>query len=434
MAFIEKTDLSVINIKLTTKGRELLSRGQLKFRKYALGDSEINYRIVKEKKEYLRKLKEDEVDFLEEENIGESEVYKNLNNFGKIMKPMDLNPKITSFVRRIEAAGDKNNLPIMPSYKHKVINLREPIGYFSVDEEGAYSLNNIGDLIIGSGSISGSGKQISVSGTSFPEGTIILAKNNSGNSININSPSQILLYRVESASGSSYTIDRDFTLGGGYHGFGLNVKVGETYPSDYVFQGDGETLFFDNMICELPTFPHWKQSVLFSRNIPGTDGYPDNEDGEDKSYLEFKSSSMFGFIKYIQKQRECCNSLAVIHYTNPSPKNVYAEGFHVDKKEMEKTKIHLPTIMWHKSDSEEGLKMGLVLMPIGDEKMLDDQNPPLNITYYDLGDEWGNVVGKLFVGLKMVVIEDQELIFAISHKSNRNWTLPEPIIIKGGVN
>ena len=37
------TDQTVIHIKLTDKGRELLSVGQLTFKKYAIGDSEINY-------------------------------------------------------------------------------------------------------------------------------------------------------------------------------------------------------------------------------------------------------------------------------------------------------------------------------------------------------------------------------------------------------
>ena len=35
------------------------------------------------------------------------------------------------------------------------------------------------------------------------------------------------------------------------------------------------------------------------------------------------------------------------------------------------------------------------------------------------------VVGKVFNELKMFVIEDQELLFAMSYKSNRSWTLPD---------
>ena len=43
MAFIDKKDPVVLNIKLTSKGRELLSEGNLNFKYFAIGDSEIDY-------------------------------------------------------------------------------------------------------------------------------------------------------------------------------------------------------------------------------------------------------------------------------------------------------------------------------------------------------------------------------------------------------
>ena len=45
MAFIEKKDPTVLNIMLTSCGRELLSTGNLTFDYYALGDSEVDYRF-----------------------------------------------------------------------------------------------------------------------------------------------------------------------------------------------------------------------------------------------------------------------------------------------------------------------------------------------------------------------------------------------------
>jgi hypothetical protein len=47
--------------------------------------------------------------------------------------------------------------------------------------------------------------------------------------------------------------------------------------------------------------------------------------------------------------------------------------------------------------------------------------------YRDLVDQYGNIVGKVFNDLKIFVIEDQELLFAMSYKSNRNWTLPAAV-------
>jgi hypothetical protein len=111
--------------------------------------------------------------------------------------------------------------------------------------------------------------------------------------------------------------------------------------------------------------------------------------------------------------------LGVIHYTNSSPANVYAEGF------LLKTPIlEVPTIMWHKS---LGTTLGATFIPYGSPKILAGETKALNTTYYDLVDknDTSIVVGKVLNELKMFVIEDQELLFAMSYKSNRSWTLPD---------
>jgi hypothetical protein len=84
--------------------------------------------------------------------------------------------------------------------------------------------------------------------------------------------------------------------------------------------------------------------------------------------------------------------------------------------------------MWHKSQSG---KLGLTLRANGDPKTITGVETSLDTTYYDLTDLDGNVVGKVFNELKLFVIEDQELLFAMSYKSNRSWTLPN---FKVGVN
>jgi len=81
--------------------------------------------------------------------------------------------------------------------------------------------------------------------------------------------------------------------------------------------------------------------------------------------------------------------------------------------------------MWHKSTNAT---MGITLIATGDSKLLMSSNTgatSLNTVYYDLADENGNIVGKVFNDLKIFVIEDQELLFAMSYKSNRSWTLPD---------
>src|SRR5574343_94982 len=61
----------------------------------------------------------------------------------------------------------------------------------------------------------------------------------------------------------------------------------------------------------------------------------------------------------------------------------------------------------------------------------DNMNDP-GLRYYNLWDvnedSNGNInrVGKVFPDYKMVIIDDDEIIAAMSYKSNRNWTLPAP--------
>lgn len=167
--------------------------------------------------------------------------------------------------------------------------------------------------------------------------------------------------------------------------------------------------FLENSQCPTEIFPFWNLSILYTEEIAGVGV-------GNLKYSQFKNKSMGGFISYIQNQAPVYKKLGVVHYTNTSPANVYAEGF------LLKTPIlEIPTIMWHKSSNNS---MGVTLVASGSSKLLTGDTKSLNITYYDLCDASGIVVGKVFTDLKIFVIEDQELLFAMSYKSNRSWTLP----------
>ena len=189
-----------------------------------------------------------------------------------------------------------------------------------------------------------------------------------------------------------------------------------TYSGSSVFNMS-QTDYVDNSVinflenCQCPTivFPFWNMSIIFTEEIIGIST-------NNLKYTKFKNKSMGGFVSYIQNQNPTYKKLGVIHYTNNSPANVYGEGFLLDN-----VKLEIPTIMWHKNITP---KLGLTLTPKNGLKLLTGDTKSLNINYYDLCDNWDNVVGKVFPDLKIFVIEDQELLFALSYKSNRSWTLP----------
>ena len=159
-----------------------------------------------------------------------------------------------------------------------------------------------------------------------------------------------------------------------------------------------------------------------------------------------------------------------IHYTNLNTTDFYGEKFALEAQgynptttigEAKNFKLYLPWLMWHKKTGTNGSGVGTGL---GDETvygqtfyadppgfnvfptnakpwvMTSIPNSNMNqegLRYYHLWDDnmgtgstTPNRVGKIFPDYKMVVIDDEELLAAMSYKSNRSWTLPAPTTTK----
>jgi len=113
MAFIDKNDPVVISIKLTTKGRELLSQGKLNFTYYTIGDSEIDYKFNAE--------------------VEENPLVTGYTGFNSlILKPVDNNPNIISFIPRNLLGDPYNYLSTIPSSYYTVHNLVNSIGFLPI--------------------------------------------------------------------------------------------------------------------------------------------------------------------------------------------------------------------------------------------------------------------------------------------------------------
>ena len=145
-------------------------------------------------------------------------------------------------------------------------------------------------------------------------------------------------------------------------------------------------------------------------------------------------------------------SISIVHYTNQAIDNFYGEKFAFepfDALDSDNTygaarnfRVHIPWLMWHKSSGgtmgetfyvdPEGFD-GLDLFEVHYIQSLPNinMNNP-GIRYYHLWDTnpndngYPNRVGKVWPDLKMITFDDDEIIAAMSYKSNRNWTLPAP--------
>jgi|TARA_R110001592_G_scaffold82663_1_gene244765 hypothetical protein len=154
-----------------------------------------------------------------------------------------------------------------------------------------------------------------------------------------------------------------------------------------------------------------------------------------KEYLNYTvptdSESYGGLVEdYRQK------SIAVIHYSNNSISNFYGEGFYWNADGTNNFELTMPTVMYNYTGNTT---MGLLLT--GETRttprtITSTYNSNSEIDYYQLHTSGGTSgilspsytkpksVGKIFPELKMAVIDDEEIVAALSYKSNRNWTLP----------
>ena len=143
--------------------------------------------------------------------------------------------------------------------------------------------------------------------------------------------------------------------------------------------------------------------------------------------------------------------ISIIHYTNQSIDNFYGEKFAMESFDVSNPfatgqganfKLSLPWLLWHKN-SNGTIGQEFYVDPTGftaqnlfqvnyiqSTPNIDMNNP--GIRYFHLWDTnpntngYPNRVGKVWPDLKMITIDDDELVAVLNGKSNRNWTLPAP--------
>ena len=421
MGFIEKTDPVILNIKLTSIGREQLSKGQLTFNSFAVGDSEINYAF---------------------------NAQTGFNAFmANILRPADNNPRQLSFIPRNLSGDPYNLLGAVSSIPSMIENVVKTYGFFSASTGDTSTFltdpNHVKqpDAMVKIKEVMG-GKQLNLyqaptyqANVNEPEvndfllirWTNPIGQNTTGFTINAQYPTPYLFYKIQkvysgtSLAANTLMIDVDRELPDFTPYSGNTVAGAIVYRNQIVVSGDpcystdfisGNLFsFFENCQAPILEFPFWNMSIVFTDEIDGVQ--PNN-----RPFGQLPTNGYGGFVSYIQNQAPIIKKLGIIHYTNPSPANTYGESLYLDTPI-----LYLPTIMWHKTTGNTN--MGLILKAVGDQQLLTGNTHSLNTVYYNLADIQGNIVGKLFNDLQLFTIEDQELLFAMSYKSNRSWTLPQ---------
>jgi hypothetical protein len=298
----------------------------------------------------------------------------------------------------------------------------------------------------------------------------------------------ILTYRIVDVCTDKITLDRatpDFSninFVGCYARIVVYPKkITDLYDSVTPLNHYSDDIINFESVCAQDEFDVkiWNMNIPWSESLAGIDSnsYKDYSEFGSVNYLSTKEylgymskngqtffiSNQFSaettdtyyynsFNEIIKVEPEEQKAIGIIHYTNQAIDLFYGEKFafqpYDDSAPYDTTgqarnfKLHLPWLMWHKNP-ECCLGETFWVDPPGfddpdivlfEERYIqstknEDMNSP-GIRYYHLWDTninpdgFPNRVGKVFPDDRIIVIDDEELLAAMSYKSNRNWTLP----------
>jgi len=247
---------------------------------------------------------------------------------------------------------------------------------------------------------------------------------------------------------------------------GMTVLYDSVTPAPY---WEDSTSNFESP-CDIATrenTPVWNMNIPWSESPAGVFSSTYEDYGEygsvtyigTKEYLGYQNPSgqtdtsivyyYNSFDEIIRVLPQDQKAIAIIHYTNQDIDNVYGEKFATipfdPQNPTDNTglarhfKLSIPNLMWHKSTGST-IGQSFYIDPVGYDlctpyfikstKSIDMNDP--GIRYFHLWDtnpdSNGNLnrIGKVFPDQEIVIIDDEEVIAALSYKSNRNWTLPAP--------
>jgi hypothetical protein len=471
MAYIIKNTAGLINTRLTDVGRRKLSQGDFNISYFQVGDSEVSYTAVPNYNQTLNNIL--------------MPAFNAQNDTGAPQSNKQ-NIKYPYYVTGGE--GGTYGIPYENSQVQPVYNSAGVKGFFT-GTTGAWLVQNTSAYTVTSNywvelvTLDGTNAITIVSDTCVgTNGTINIGDfitiymDGIGTCQNV-ATVPILTYKIQNVSGLNLTLDRPVP---NYSAIASASQYGRVhiYPS-------GMTALYDTVTPA----PYWQtdtlnfespcdvsnreNTVIWNMNIPWSESPAGLFTNAWEGYANFGSVSYIGTKEYLGYQENSGQTdtgqvyyynsfdekivlspsdqktIAIIHYTNQDIDFVYGEKFSTvpfdpqnptdDTGLARHMKVTLPTLMWHKTT---GTTIGQTFMidPPGYDlcvpyyiksKVNEDMNDP-GIRYYQLWDlnpdVNGNLnrVGKVFPDQQIIIIDDEEIVAALSNKSNRNWTLPAP--------
>ena len=482
MSYIIKNTAGLINTRLTDVGRRNISQGNFAISYFQIGDSEVNYTAVPNYNQTNNNILMPA--FNAQNDTGSPQSNKQNIKYPYYVAGQAGNtygiPFMDSVVQSVynsagpkgffQTGGTQGNWKVQTSSAYTISSL------YQVDLTTLSGQSQITLYIDSSCS--------PTTGTPSIGDFVTIIYDGNGSCEDV-STFPVLTYMIQSMSPATGTTGTTFTitLDRSVPNYASTVSSGEVgkvliYPSGMTVLYDfitpapfwqTDTLNFESP-CDVV---NRENTLVWNMNIPWSESPAGLFSSTYEDYTKYGSVSYIGTKEYLGYQEPSGQTdtsqvfyynsfdekvvvtpqeqkaIAIIHYTNQDIDNVYGEKFATQPFDPQNPtdntglarhfRLTLPTLMWHKSTGDT----------IGETFWIDppgydlctpyyiksteniDMNDP-GIRYYHLWDtnpdDNGNLnrIGKVFPDQEIIVIDDEEVIAAMSYKANRNWTLPAP--------
>jgi len=398
MGYILREPENFINVKLTDVGRQRLSLGNISFDKVVLSDREIDYKLGR----------------LLSYNLCDNKVLNVRDNNPSLPElnfdgtaPINLESQTLGSVRQIVTAMTESTgffeVPTASTENYKIItDYCSSIGEIKPDITADNRLIvsnltdaiNVGDLIY----------------IPWEPDNYYLGIHNTTNEIIKDKPQVSMWYRIqEIVSPTLIAVDRKIPVL--HTSTPTSGVTGYFYPYNSIATVYGNSFTLNTKV--------WNMNIVRTSSVIGTTSAM-------QGYSSYGSIEYAGTKHYLGFTDDV-KAFGIIHYTNKFSGNTYAEQF------VEKTvELQIPNVMWHKNSAAAlvGTEMnqGLTLYDKGGTTFYDAVAKTSFRELRDSEDANGTVVGRVYHSLQIFIITDQELLAAMSYKTNRNFTLPTPTV------
>jgi hypothetical protein len=477
MAYIIKNTSGLINTRLTDVGRRYLSQGNFNISYFQIGDSEVNYTAVPNYNQTNNNILMPA--FNAQNDTGSPE-----SNKENVKYPYYLEggngitygiPFMDSQVQTVyNSAGVKGffttgNTEIQTSSAYTItstywIDMSTLSGQTEIQIFFDYAFP-------------------AITGTPSVGDILTLVTNGTGTHGQFGN-NQFLTFRIQSVItgsplGENYTLTLDRIVPN-YSG----LSTGAYYAPVYIYPSNMTVLYdfitpapfwqTDTLNFESPCdVANRENTLIWNMNIPWSESPAGVFNNTYEDYTKYGSVTYIGTKEYLGYQEssgqtdtslvyyynsfdepivvtpENQKAIAIVHYTNQDIDNVYGEKFSTTPFDPQNPtdsiglarhlKVTIPNLMWHKK-SGDTIGQTFYIDPPGYDlckpyyikstKNIDMNDP--GIRYFHLWDTNPdsnsnlNRVGKVFPDQQTIIFDDEEIIAALSYKSNRNWTLPAP--------